>query len=449
MDVPLSTITILNSKIKQDKKYKIIQSSLRKSSIKNVSTNQNSLNKLPFKFNHSLPESVSATNQYSSGRCWIFAGLNVLRHKLIQTHSLSSDFELSEAYMYKCDILEKCNCTLEVIYAFAQKHQTNQSIEYVSYVPNSIGDGGTVQSFVNLVNKYGVMPKDVFPDLRQVKNTSLMSKLINTTVAKSSEMINDKMSRNSFEEYKKTILEECHRILTICIGNTPENFVWSIKDSVAGKNYTPTSFYKKVIKPIININDYICISNDPRNKYNHLMNVEYLHNVLNHDDKDLKKKITNLYLNVEMTDFKKAVFETLTKYKTATWFATDFGTFVLNDSSILDQKSSILKDLFDVEFDYSKELSLKCRITVPNHAMCVIGCQKEGDDFLRWKIENSHGTHNNLDGFLTMSDAFFDKFMICAFVHKKSLSSKLRKIYKEKKDIISLPFWDVLGTYAH
>jgi bleomycin hydrolase len=430
----------LQKEISENNKYKIVQSSLRKASIKNVSTSQNALNKMPFKFNIELKDTV-ATNQYYSGRCWIFAGLNILRYKLIDKYKLPPDFELSEAYIYKHDKFEKCNTALELIYNFAKKNFDNQSLELISLIPKIIADGGTVLEFVNIINKYGIMPKESFPDIRQSKDTDRLNNLLNITILKTTSIINSKTSHNTFMDYKTEILKECYRIITLCLGNTPIEFEWK------SKLINPINFYKKLVKPLIDLDDYICIVNDPRNKYNVLLSVEYLHNVVNNNE-DLKNKITNKYLNIDIKLFKKAVYKTISKYETPVWFATDYSTFVLNDSTILDHKSSNIKDMFDVDFVFNKETAYKCGITVANHAMCIVGCQKNDNKYLRWKVENSHGTNNNLKGFLNMSDAFFDQFMVCAFVHKNTLPIELRKLYYSNKNITYLPFYDILGTYA-
>lgn len=447
MDIP-NDINALHKQIKDNPKYKVVQSALRKTSIKNVSTNQNALNKLPFKFNHELKEEVKATDQHYSGRCWIFSGLNIMRHKLIAHYKLPPDFELSEAYIFKFDKFEKCNTALETIYALSKLNLSNQSLEFSALVPELLSDGGTVQQFTNVINKYGVVPKENFNDTGQARNTSIMNNLLKITIQKTSNFINSKLSRSAFDTYKSKILEECFRIITLCLGNTPNNFSFNFKDKQLPKEYTPIQFYDKVIKPLFNIDDYIPIVNDPRNKYNSLLCVEYLHNILNKNDKDLTRKISDLYINVDIEDFKKAVFLTIDKHKTPVWFATDYSTFVLNNRTVLDQNSSNIKDMFDIDFISSKKDDLTARNIMPNHAMVFTGVQKENEKFIRYKVENSHSDKTDLKGFLIMSDAFFEQYVLCAFVHKNTLSPMLRILYKNPKNIKWLPFWDPLGVFA-
>ena len=444
MDVPLNEINTLTRSIKGQDKYKIVQSALRASHLKSVSVDQNAVNKLPHTFNQELPETVTATNQYQSGRCWIFAGLNIFRHHLIRKYKLPPDFELSEAYTFKCDKLERCNTALETIYDMMKRGASPTGLEITSITSLLIDDGGTIQQFTNIINKYGVLPKIAFPDLAQVANTASMNNLLQITIKKTLVTINAKMTLSEFRKYKRTILEECNRIITLCLGNAPSEFQFQ------GKTYTtPVSFYQTAIKPLINLDDYVCIANDPRHKYNTLMCPEYLNNVLLPTDNNIKRKITNLYLNVDIQDMKDAVAKTIAQQKSPVWFATDYGTFVLNEGTILDHRSSILKNMFDTNFIFSKKTSIQTGITVGNHAMVFIGVQtqkqKGKGKYLRWKVENSHSSNTDLKGFLTMSDAFFEQYMMAAFVHKSTLSPKQRKLVSDQSTITWVPFYDPLG----
>lgn len=438
MDLDIETF---KQEFENQSKYRILQGVLRKASINNVSANAKALSKLPFRFNHSLSEEVKVTDQRISGRCWIFAALNVLRHKLIAHYKLDQSFQLSQAYIFKYDKLERCNTALELIFALYKKGLTNQSLEFATLIPNIITDGGTWPMFCNIVEKYGVMPCEVFPDTAQAANTYQMNNILTLTLLKASDVIKANMSLNHFRKYKQTILDECYRIICICLGSEPEHFAWE-KDEK--QEYSAIEFYTQIVKPLINIKDYVYISNYPLEKYNQTLAIEYLHNVLSSDDKDLRKKITNAYINVPIHVFKKAVTKTISSKKTAVWFACDFTQFNVNRGSILDQKSSNLKEMFDISFELSKRASLETRTNMPNHAMCFIGYHETDKQIERWKVENSHGEGGELDGFITMSDAWFEQYVICAAVHKDTLP----KSFTNKQQVKSLPFYSPLGIFA-
>jgi bleomycin hydrolase len=429
------------------KKYKVLQGILGKTNITSVSVNQNALNKLPFKFNHSLPEQVKITNQMYSGRCWIFAGLNIFRHKLIAHHKLSPNFELSQSYLFYWDKLEKCNTAIELIYHLIKEGKGNSSLEYTILIQNVMGDGGTWPMFCNLVEKYGVMPKDSFPDNAQARNTGKMNEMLNITVMKTSDVISDKMDIDEFRKYKKTILEECFRIVNICIGNIPKKFSWTFKETKNEIVYTPKSFYNKIVKPFVDVKKYISICNFPLEDYNQLLAVEYLHNVLNKGD-NVKTKITNMYLNIENKIFKDAVHKSISKNKSGVWFACDVGQFWMDSGSVLDKSSSNLKDMFDIDFSLPKRVGIETRISVPTHAMMFVGCQKNENEYERWKVENSHGELNKFKGYINMSDNWFDDYVICAAVPFDCLPVNLRKIAKNQMKVKWLPFYSPLGVFA-
>jgi len=450
MELSNKDMTEYHKNFKQKTKYKILQGVLKKAPISEISVDQNSLSKLPSKFNYSLPEIVNATDQQNSGRCWIFAGLNILRHKLIHHYKLAPNFELSQSYLFKCDKLERCNYCLELIYDFIKKGRGNSTLEYISLIPSIIKDGGTWDMFVNLVNKYGCIPKSIYPESFQSNYTSKLNDMLAITVLKTSDVITAKMSAHEFRTYKSTIMEECYRIINICLGNTPPKFSWTFKNTKKEKIYTPVDFYIKTIKPLINLDHYISICNYPVESYNQLLAIEYVHNVLTPEDikTGIQKKYTNVYLNIDMETFKESVFKNI-KNNTAVWFACNYGQYTMNRGSILDETSSNIKDMFDISFSLSKRIGLETRTNDPNHAMVFIGCQKDEDGIKRWKVENSHGKDTPEKGFITMSDRWFDDYVICAAVDINTLPVKMRELVKNKKNIKWLPYYSPLGTYAN
>ena len=401
---------------------------------------------MPFKFNFSLIENVDVTDQHNSGRCWIFAGLNVLRHKLIEKFHLDPSFELSQSFIYRWDKFEKCNAAIELIYDFIKQGKGNNSLEYASLIPGILGDGGTWNMFVNVVKKYGVVPKDIYPDNHQTRNSTMMNNMLEITVQKTSDAIKPTMSRDEFNAYKKGILDECYKIINLCMGNVPESFVWSFDQLKKEQTYTPKTFHDKVIKPLVDLNKFVSICHFPIESYNQVLVIEYLHNVIEKGD-NLKRKQSSSYLNIDINMFKEAIFRCIKK-NTAVWFACDISHYWLCKGSVLDQNASNLKDMFDVDFSLSKRAGLESRTNVPNHAMTFVGCQKDDEGYKRWKVENSHGDESGKKGFITMSDAWFNEYVICAAVPIDCLPIRLRMLIKEKKHMKYLPFYSVLGTFA-
>lgn len=449
MEVSFKDLKEFQSDFEKKSKYKLMQGVLRKSFLNTVSANQNALSKLPFKFNYSLPESTMPLDQYFSGRCWIFAGLNVIRHKLIDDLKLDPSFQLSQAYICRCDKIEKCNAGMEYIYDLAKQGKDNSSLEYAALIEHSMGDGGTWMMFVNLVKKYGLIPKDLYPDNTQVKHTSKMNDLLINLVLKTSNDINTKMSRREFEEYKFNVLGDCYRVINMFLGNAPDNFAWAFKEKQVEKNFTPVEFYTKVVKPKINIERYVNVCHFPAEKMNMRLGVEYTHSLLREGD-NVARDDSSAYYNMDVVEIKNAVWKSIRK-GVGVWFAGDVTKYWLEKSSILDQNASNLGQMLDINLNMPKAAGLMTRTNIPNHAMMFTGCQKNEDrsGFERWKVENSHGKGNDLNGFVTMSDKWFDKYVVCAAVPIDCLSAKMKALVKSSDSHIKwLPFYSVLGTFA-
>lgn len=447
MEVSLNDIKKYQIEFEKKSKYKLMQGVLRKSLLNSVSANQNALSKLPAKFNTSLPEITIPGDQYFSGRCWIFAGLNVIRHKLILDLKLNPSFELSQAYLCRCDKIEKCNAALEYIYDLANQGKDNSSLEYAALIEHSMGDGGTWRMFVELVKKYGVVPKDIFPDNTQVKHTNKMNKLLNTLVMRSSHDISDKMSRKEFEDYKGKVLGDCYKVINMFLGNSPDKFLWSFKETLEEKTFTPVQFYQKVVKPKINVEKYVNICHFPAERMNIRLGVEYTHSLLKKGD-DVKRDDDSAYYNFEIKEIKDAIWRSIKK-GSAVWFAGDVTQYWLEKGSILDQNASNLGQMLDIDLEVPKSVGLMARTNIPNHAMILKGCHKTEAGYERWKVENSHGKGNELNGFVTMSDKWFDKYVTCAAIPFDCLSAPMKAVVRNKKSHIKwLPFYSVLGTFA-
>jgi bleomycin hydrolase len=439
MEINPLTIQHLDKEFKKNDKYRIVQGVMRKTPILNVSVNQSTLSRLPARFNHDLAGETKATNQMNSGRCWIFAGLNVIRNAMITKYKLPSEFELSQAYLSRWDKLEKCNMALEIMYDLMKNGKDSSSLEYKVLVPSTIEDGGTWPFFAKLVKKYGIVPKEVVPETFSSEHTQRMNKMLLISICKVAAVITKNMTLHEFKEHKKKALDECYRIVTICMGSPPESFSWSPNDKTAEKQYTPMSFYKKIVKPLINVDKYVTICNYPLEKYDSCIGVEYINNVLGPQDN--AKQCGDCYVNLDIKEFKKAIIKSLKRGK-AVWFTCDIGQFLLNSGKVLDFKSSNLREMFDVDFIFdSKGHALQTRACEANHAMTFVGCHIEKGKVMGWKIENSHGDDSNNKGYITMSDSWFDEYVYTAAVPTSCIKHPEGKTKW-------LPFYCPLGTAA-
>lgn len=121
-------------------------------------------------FNVKIPfEGAPVTNQRSSGRCWLFATTNVLRVAVMKKYNLK-EFELSQAYLFFWDKLEKANWFLEQIVDTADQDLDSRLVQELLGAP--VNDGGQWDMAANLVAKYGLVSCPIVSSLVVVLNTS-------------------------------------------------------------------------------------------------------------------------------------------------------------------------------------------------------------------------------------------------------------------------------------
>ena len=72
------------------------------------------------------------------------------------------DFEMSQAFLMFYDKLEKANYFLESVIATREEPLEGRLVSWLLQGP--LQDGGQWDMFVNLVEKYGLVPKWIMPE---------------------------------------------------------------------------------------------------------------------------------------------------------------------------------------------------------------------------------------------------------------------------------------------
>ena len=384
-------------------------------------------------------KTLPVTNQKSSGRCWIFAGLNVLREKIAQKYNLEN-FELSQNYVAFFDKLEKCNFLMESVISLIGRDKDDRTLNFI--LTNGIEDGGQWDLFVNIVNKYGVVPKDSFPETFQSSNTREIDSLLNKIMRKFAFEVRSMKDNFEVLENKKTkIMEDVYKILCSSFGVPPKTFNFEYVDK--DKNYniikglTPQEFMKDYVE--VNLDEYVSIINSPTDDkpFYNTYTVNYLGNVIE------GKRV--LYLNEEMERFKALVISQL-KDGEPVWFGSDCSKSGDRDEGVWDDLSFDIDTLFQINTQMSKEAMLDTRHSAMNHAMVITGVNLDGDKPTKWKIENSWGDEHANKGYYVATDSWFDKFVYQAVINKKYMSDMERSDLNKKP--IELNPWDPMGTLA-
>ena len=411
-------------------------------------------------------KTLPVADQKQSGRCWIFAGCNVLREKVAKKYKLDS-FELSQNYISFYDKLEKCNYFLDSIIKLKDAPKGDRTRDFI--LQNGIEDGGQWDMFVNIVSKYGVVPKAAFPETFQSSNTAGINMILNRYVRKFASEIEKLSSREEIENLQKEYMHQIYRCLCSAFGVPPTKFSFEYeskqddkkktektkshdglqeeeKSEENGKKYsivkdiTPKEFLEKFVG--VDLKDYVSIINSPTEDkpFHHTYTVKFLGNVV--EGSPVK------YLNLEMDRFKEIVINQL-KDKEPVWFGSDCGQGADWDDGVWDDETFDRDLLFQMDTELSKAEMLDTRDSAMNHAMVITGVNLDasnGDKPTKWKIENSWGEKVAHKGYYVASDSWFDKFVFQAVVDKKYLSPEELKEWEEEP--AELEPWDPMGTLA-
>ena len=410
--------------------------------INGAAKNQEVFRSVTHEFSLSLdPGKVTAQKQ--SGRCWMFAAMNVLRYHLM--HSLNLDnFELSQNYTLFYDKLEKSNYFLENILETLEEPTEGRLIDWL--VKSPLGDGGQWDMICSLIMKYGVVPKYAMPETA----VSSMTKEMNGYLTEKLREFACRL-RREFREGKPAVelraekeemLKTIYRILCICLGEPPERFDFEVtgKDQVFHREcgVTPQEFYEKYIG--LDLTEYVSLINAPTKDkpFHRSYTVKYLGNV--REGRQVR------YLNLEIEELKRVAIRQM-QDGFPVWFGCDVGKRSSREDGIMDLNMYNLKDMFDTDFSMTKAERLDYGQSKMSHAMVFQGVNlDENGRPNRWRVENSWGEDRGKDGFFVMSDAWFDEYMYQIVVKKCYLTEEEKREYEAEPTVLEP--WDPMGALA-
>ncbi|MEA3496715.1 MAG: C1 family peptidase [Bacteroidota bacterium] len=416
-----------------------LQNAISNNSINKLAKNQKNAGKVDHYFSHKVKTS-GITNQKSSGRCWLFTGLNVFRPVVMNKYNLSK-FEFSEAYSFFYDQLEKSNLFLEAIIATADKNLDDKKVEWL--IKHPINDGGQWTTFSDNIAKYGLVPMSAMPETHSSENTRYMSKFISKKLKEDAlklrEMHKNSKSAESIQTAKKEMLTEIYKLLAINLGEPPQEFTWRYKDkngklSIA-KKYTPKEFYKEAVG--VELSQYVMFMNDPTRKYHKLYNVEL--------DRSIQEGTNWNYINLPTNEIKEFAKQSIIN-DNAMYFSCDVGKFLDRNAGTLDINNYDYNSLFGVNFGMNKKQRIQTFESGSSHGMALIGVDiDEKGNTSKWLLENSWGASAGHNGYLAMTDEWFDEYMFRVVIKKEFVSKKILKILEQKA--IMLPPWDPMYNY--
>lgn len=402
-------------------------------------------------YNITIPfEGAPVTNQRSSGRCWLFATTNVLRVAVMKKHNLK-EFELSQAYLFFWDKLEKANYFFTQIIDTVDQELESREVQELLGAP--VNDGGQWDMASNLVQKYGIVPQKLYPDSYNAMASGSMDRIITTKLREDAlrlrALAGSEKSKDKLQDAKARMLREVHTIITLMLGPPPkpdQKFTWEYVDA-NGKYHsvskTPLDLVQELSTPSAirtlnaNISEMFSLVNDPRHDYLTHLSVARLGNVIE------GRPIS--YVNVDMTTMKKAAISML-KAGLPVWFGCDVGKFSNSTSGVMDTKLYDYNLAFNIKLGMTKAQRLRVRESAMTHAMVLTAVQVENGKSVRWRVQNSWGATAGEKGFFVMSDDWMDQFTYQVVVDPGHVAKEVRDVVKS--DPIVLPLWDPLGALA-
>ncbi len=430
-------------KLQKDYEQKPVQQALRRVLLKNELSNlfekQETKSQTTFRFSHEI-KTMPVTHQKASGRCWIYAGLNVLREIIAKKYDIK-EFEFSQNYTAFYDKLEKINYFIQSMDDFLEVDQDDRTLQHL--LKTGIQDGGQWDMFVSLIEKYGVVPKEAMVETASSSNTKFMNQIINVKLrqyASGARRLYQSGKSNQIEALKTKTIGELYTFLSTNFGIPPQSFDFEYvsKDELKViKNLTPVQFYFDHVGNILK--DYVSVIHAPTHDkpYMKTYTVAYLGNVIG--GRQIK------YLNLEMHELKSLVLKQLLN-KELVWFGSDVARFGDRTLGVWDDQSYDLDQMLEMSLELSKSDELDYAQGSMNHAMVITAVNLEDGKPNRWKIENSWGDQAGNKGYFLSSDTWFDRYVYQAVIHIDYLSDQQKAVWKEEPKILKP--WDPMGSLA-
>lgn len=427
-----------------DKHNNIIRRAVTKNGIHSASFDQEIANINTPIFSIDL-DTGKVANQKQSGRCWMFAALNTMRHDIKDRFHISDEFQLSQSYTLFWDKFEKANYFYENVLKTATEPLDSRRVAFLLTTPQQ--DGGQWDMIVSIIEKYGLVPQSIYPESKASSATAELNNTLNTLLRHDATVLRglvaQQASKDKISNARNEMLANVYRLLSLTLGEPPVQFDFEYRDELHNfhveRQLTPQDYYQKFVS--WDLDEYISVINAPTadKPFDATYNVDMLGNVVG--GRDVK------HLNVDINKMKAFAISQL-KDGQSVWFGVDMGPQVDRESGLMASGILASDDLFNVDSTMTKAQRLDYGESLMTHAMVLTGVDlDENDQPTKWKVENSWGEKVGKKGYFTMSDDWMSEYAYQIVVKKEYLSSELVNIYDNSKPTLLSP-WDPMGALA-
>lgn len=416
---------------------KALDNAVAANEIKVLALNNETMAQFDTEFSNKVP-SKGITNQKSSGRCWLFTGLNVLRADMINKYNLGA-MEFSQNYCFFYDQLEKSNLFLQAIIDNGKKPMDDRTVDWLFH--NPLSDGGTFCGVADVIAKYGLVPSDVMPETYSSNSTGTYSMLLKTKLREYGltlrKMIAEGKNEKQVMAKKVEMLGVVYKMLVRCFGIPPQKFTYTLRNAagkvISTKEYTPKSFYEEHIGIDLR-NNYFMFMNDPSREYYKTYEIDL--------DRHSYDGQNWVFLNVPMSDIKEMAIASI-KDSTMMYMSCDVGKCNDSKRGYSDPDVYNYGEIFGTDFPMNKKERISTFASGSTHAMTLMAVDLDQQgNAKKWMVENSWGPTSGFKGHIIMSDKWLDEYLFRLVVAKKYVSPKLTEMMKQKP--ILLPAWDPL-----
>jgi len=432
-------VTELRKGFDAESSNKVAQNAVTNVQLPDLTLNRDLVQDIDDSFSTKLDD-WKVTAQMRSGRCWLFATLNLLRVGAMKKMNLKN-FEFSQAHIHFWDKFERANHLLEAVIETSDRPVDDRTIHFLLSDP--IGDGGQWNMAMNLIRKHGLVPKSAYPESNSSSATRWMNaelkNILRSSACEIRAIVDGGGSIDEARAHKEKRIADIWNMLCIHLGTPPKtfNWQWRDKDNEFHRNgrMTPQQFAAEFVD--IDWENYVCIVNDPRNEYYQTYTVDFLQNVAGGPPV--------VYLNVPSKEM-KGVTQKLLEDGMPVWMGCDVGKGMDRKRGLWDAELFDVGGLYGVEYGMDKADRLRHNQTMMTHAMLFTGVDVVNGRPRRWRVENSWGQDTGQKGYYTMNDSWYDQYMFEIAAPTSYLNEKMQAGLETEP--VVLPAWDPMGSLA-